>query len=48
MEIIFLILPLTAFLALLGLFAYFWCVRHGQFDDLETPSVRLLNSDDDD
>lgn len=28
------------------LFAYWWAVRSGQYDDLYTPSVRMLFDDD--
>ncbi|PWB67972.1 cbb3-type cytochrome oxidase assembly protein CcoS [candidate division GN15 bacterium] len=28
------------------LLAYRWAVRHGQYDDLYTPSVRMLFDDD--
>ena len=42
MEIIFLLLPLSVCLALAGLTAYIWGVKDGQFDDLETPAIRML------
>jgi cbb3-type cytochrome oxidase maturation protein len=45
-NIIFLLIPLG--LALLGaaVLAFFWAVRNGQFDDLETPAWRILLDDD--
>lgn len=42
MEIIFVLLPLSILLACAALGAYFWSVRSGQFDDLETPAMRML------
>ena len=48
MGIIFGILPLSIIIALAILAAYFWSVRSGQFDDLETPAMRMLFDDDDD
>lgn len=48
MEIIFLLLPLSVLLAVIALVAYLWGVRNGQFDDLETPAMRMLYDDKDD
>ncbi|MFN8389392.1 MAG: cbb3-type cytochrome oxidase assembly protein CcoS [Bdellovibrionota bacterium] len=45
MSVIFLLLPISLFLAVLFLVAYFWSVRSGQFDDLETPAMRILNEE---
>jgi cbb3-type cytochrome oxidase maturation protein len=47
MEIIFLLVPLS--LVLVGgiVWAFFWAVRSGQFDDLEGPAHRILMDDDD-
>ena len=47
MEIIFLLIPLS--LVLIGgiVWAFFWAVRSGQFDDLEGPAHRILMDDDD-
>lgn len=47
MDIVFILVPLTLLLALLALGAYFWAVKSGQFDDLETPSLRVLFDDED-
>lgn len=46
MEIIFILLPASLILGLLGCIAYIWCVRSGQYDDLETPAQKLLTDDD--
>jgi cbb3-type cytochrome oxidase maturation protein len=45
MEIVFLLLPLALILAALGALAFIWSVRSGQFDDLETPGLRMLNDE---
>lgn len=42
MDIIFVLLPLSLVLALIGLAGYIWSVRSGQLDDLESPGVRAL------
>jgi len=42
MSIIFILLPLSILLALFFLAAYFWSLHHGQFEDLDTPAMRVL------
>ena len=46
MNIIYLLIPLGLLLAGAAVWAFFWAVGHGQFDDLETPAVRILEDDD--
>ena len=45
MNIIFVLIPvgLVLLAAFIGLF--FWAVRDGQFDDLDTPAQRILEDD---
>jgi cbb3-type cytochrome oxidase maturation protein len=43
-SILYLLIPLG--LIVLALWAFFWAVRSGQFDDLETPAVQILLDDD--
>lgn len=45
MSIIFLILPVTLLLSAGAVAAFAWATRSGQFDDLETPGIRLLHDD---
>jgi cbb3-type cytochrome oxidase maturation protein len=45
MSIIFLILPVTLLLSAGAVAAFAWATRSGQFDDLETPAVRLLHDE---
>jgi len=47
MEVIFIVLPLAIGLAGVALAAFYWAVRQGQFDDLDTPSCRVLFEDAD-
>ena len=42
MNIIFVLLPISVLLALVFLVAYFWSLKWGQFDDLDTPALRML------
>lgn len=41
------LLPLALLLALLGVAGFIWATRSGQFDDLETPAMRMLHDDND-
>ncbi len=42
MGIILVLLPISICLAVAGLAAYLWCVRTGQYEDLDGPAVRVL------
>jgi cbb3-type cytochrome oxidase maturation protein len=46
MEIIYLLIPLSLVLIGVIVWAFFWAVRSGQFDDLEGPAHRILMDDD--
>ena len=46
MSIIFVLIPVGLVLLLVAIGAFFWAVRSGQFDDLETPALRILADDD--
>jgi cbb3-type cytochrome oxidase maturation protein len=46
-EIIYLLIPLSLVLVGVIVWAFFWAVRSGQFDDLEGPAHRILMDDDD-
>lgn len=45
MSVLFVVLPLAVLLSLLAALAFSWATRRGQFDDLETPAVRLLTDE---
>ncbi|MFC5407822.1 cbb3-type cytochrome oxidase assembly protein CcoS [Larkinella bovis] len=46
MQVIFFMIGISLVLALGFLGAFFWSMRHGQHDDLYTPSIRVLLDDD--
>ena len=46
METIFVLLPLALLIAVIAVGFFIWAARTGQFDDLETPAVRILFDDD--
>jgi cbb3-type cytochrome oxidase maturation protein len=46
MGIIYALIPLSLLLALIALIAYVWAVKSGQFDDLDTPPLRMLYDDE--
>lgn len=40
------LIPVALGLGLLGLFAFLWSLRSGQFDDLDGAATRILFDDD--
>lgn len=46
MELILVLLPFALLFAGIALALFVWAARSGQFDDLETPAVRILFDDD--
>jgi cbb3-type cytochrome oxidase maturation protein len=42
MSILYVLIPLGLVLLLIGIWAFFWAVGSGQFDDLETPGWSVL------
>lgn len=46
MTILYFLVPLALVLAGAGVGAFYWSVRSGQYDDTETPAVRLLIEED--
>ena len=46
MSILFVVLSLAIIVAGASVLAYVWSARAGQFDDLDTPAVRMLYDDD--
>lgn len=47
MNIIYIILPISVLLGAAFVAAFVFAARKGQFDDLKTPTVRMLFHDDD-
>ena len=46
MEPIFVLLPLALLIAAVAAAFFVWAAKSGQFDDLETPPVRILFDDE--
>ena len=46
MDIIYLLIPLAVVLLAVAIFAFFWAVRHDQFDDLDKEASRILFEED--
>lgn len=47
MNILLVLIPAALCLGGLGLAAFFWAMRSGQYDDLEGAAHRILERDDD-
>ncbi|RCK29906.1 cbb3-type cytochrome oxidase assembly protein CcoS [Thalassospira lucentensis] len=47
MSNLLLLIPIALFLGLLGLGAFLWALKSGQFDDMEGAANRILFDDDD-
>ncbi len=45
MSVIYLVVPLALLLVLVAVVAFAWAGRSGQFDDMETPGLRILHDD---
>lgn len=46
MAILLLLVPLSLMLLGAAVAAFFWAVKRGQFDDLDTPALDILEDDD--
>lgn len=46
MSILIYLIPLALFLGLIGLIAFVWTLKSGQYDDLEGTAQRILLDDD--
>ena len=47
MSVIYLLLPLALLVSTIAVAAFLWATGRGQFDDLQTPAVRMLHDEDD-
>ena len=47
MDALVILIPAALFLGLLGLAAFLWALKRGQFDDLDGAAHRVLFDDDD-
>jgi len=48
MNILFLLIPISLVLLSLAIWAFFWAVKHDQFEDLEGPAYSILFDDEED
>ena len=46
MSVIYIVLPLALIFVILALIVFARSVRSGQFDDMDTPGVRILHDDE--
>ena len=46
MNILYVLIPLALLILGAAVWAFFWAVGSGQFDDLDTPGMRILLDDD--
>ena len=46
MSIVYLLIPLGLVLVGVGLWAFFWAVGNGQFDDLDSPGWSIFDDDE--
>jgi cbb3-type cytochrome oxidase maturation protein len=46
METVFVLLPLALLIASIAVGFFIWAAMTGQFDDLDTPAVRILFDDE--
>ena len=47
MNVLIYLIPVALFLGALGLAAFIWSLKSGQYDDLEGAAQRILMDDDD-
>ena len=46
MAVIYLLLPLALLITVTFLILFVWATRDGQFDDVQTPQIRVMFDDD--
>ncbi|MBY0564598.1 MAG: cbb3-type cytochrome oxidase assembly protein CcoS [Hyphomonadaceae bacterium] len=46
MEIMIFLIPVAVLMGLVGLVAFFWSLKSGQYEDLEGAAHRILIDDD--
>lgn len=47
MEALFIVIPLGIVLVSAAVWSFLWATGEGQFDDLDTPALRVLSDDED-
>ena len=46
MSVIYLVIPLALLVVVIAVVVFAWATRHGQFDDPDTPALRILHDDE--
>ncbi len=46
MNILYLLIPLGLMLVACMVWAFFWAVKRGQFEDLESPAMQIILDDE--
>jgi len=46
MNILLILIPAALILAGIGVWGFRWAVRSGQYDDVDTPALRILPDDE--
>ena len=46
MSVIYIVVPLALLVVGAAVAAFVWAANRGQFDDLDTPAVRMLHDDE--
>ncbi len=46
MSVLFIVVPLAMLIVAGAIAAWVWSARSGQYDDLDTPAVRMLHDDE--
>jgi cbb3-type cytochrome oxidase maturation protein len=47
MDVLVYLIPIAIFLGAVGLGAFLWALKSGQFDDMDGAAERILHDDDD-
>ncbi len=45
MSVLYLVVPLALVVVGVAVWAFVWATNRGQFDDLDTPALRMLHDD---
>jgi cbb3-type cytochrome oxidase maturation protein len=46
MNILYLLVPIALALAAVAVYGFVWAVRSGQYEDVDTPAIRMMIADD--
>ena len=46
MSVLYIVVPVALLIVAVAVGAFVWAANRGQFDDLETPALRILHDDE--